>query len=162
MGAEAQVMVWGAAVILAVALNYRQKGDPDAFGLSVMLLMIWVMGRITWAVWSPPQSQALYPLIDYAAGCACFWAWQTKPAPWKLIMAMTFMVQLALHAIFWAAPVVFSTESVGQYTYTSALNAIFAMQLLIVGWRGVRDGVLAGRIGAWVRSRSVSGHHSGG
>lgn len=162
MAPGVQVMLWGAAVIATVALNYRHKGDPDAFGLSVMLLMIWVMGRIMWAILAPPQSQAMYPLFDFLGGATAFLAFQTRIAWWKLALSLFFLAQLCLHSLFWASKALQLPVTINQYEYTAINNAIFAMQLSVVGWRGVRDGVLASRIRAWVRHRPGLGHHSRG
>jgi hypothetical protein len=153
MSPAIQVLLWGIATALAVLVNFRRQGDPDALGLAVMILLIWIMGRVTGALWSPPQSMASYPVIDFIAGCVAATAWSTRPAPWKIVLAGLFLLQCLGHAAFWSARF-FHGPGVDLLTYTAANNCIFAVQLAVVGWQGVHDGILAGSAGPRMRRRA--------
>jgi hypothetical protein len=129
---EAQLAAWGAATMAPFILNLGMRRGPDAVGLSIMLVLIWVLGRVFWSLWSPPASMQLYPLIDAAAGMTAFTAWMTRPTWWKLVLTGLFLVQLALHVAFWAAQPVEGSLS----RYIALNNLCYAMQLVVVAWPG--------------------------
>lgn len=161
MPASLQIALWGAATAMVVLLNFRRKGDPDGLGLAVMILLIWIMGRVTGTLWSPPESMASYPVIDFLAGCTAANAYRTRPAAWKLLLAGLFLLQCLGHAAYWSARF-FHGPNVDLLTYTSVNNAIFAVQLAVVGRQGVGNGVLAGSSRAWMRARLGARDRAGG
>lgn len=148
MSYEIQLLLWGVAVCLPVMLNIMTK-RVDAVGLSAMLLLTWCFGRITAALYSPPESMTFYPLVDAACGVTAFAAWVTRRAWWKLALTGLFGLQLALHASYWVSWVIDPTDKAALYTYVLANNLVFASELLLVGGgalvdvaRGIGHGML--------------------
>ncbi len=80
MTSTAQVIAWGIATVAPLILNMSMKRGPDAIGLSAMLLLIWVLGRVSWALWTPPESMAINPFVDAVAGMTVFAAWLSRRA----------------------------------------------------------------------------------
>lgn len=156
MSYEVQILMWGAAAIIPVLLNLHTK-RTDALGLSVMMLLTWVLGRITGALYSPPESMALYPIVDMACGIICFAAWATQRAWWKLALTGLFGLQCLLHAAFWLAWVADPTDKATLYRYVLANNLVFASELIIVAGGAVGD--VARSSSHWVLDRARSVRH---
>lgn len=155
MSTELQIVLWGVAVALPVLLNTVTGRHPDAVGLSVMILLIWAMGRVFGALYTPPESMQWYPVVDCAAGITCFVAWRERPALWKLGLVTAFVLQCALHAAFWLAwP---AAGSLLRYIVFN--NIIFAWELCLVGGPGVV--ALARDVGFRLSRRSRARRHAG-
>jgi len=154
MTAELQIALWGAATCGPVLLNTATKRSADALGLSSMILLTWVMGRVLNALYTPPESMSLYPVIDMLAGATVFSAWATRPRWWKLALVALFTAQCALHAAFWLAwP---SPGSLVRYLWVN--NSLFALQLICVGAPG--GGQLARDTLAWMSRSPWARHHA--
>lgn len=132
---SAQIIGWGVAACAPLLINLALK-KTDAVGLSVMLLMGWCFGRITGALYAPPDSMTLYPIVDAACGITAFAAWSTKKAPWKLALVGLFIVQCCGHLAFW---VTYPTDNASLWRYIALNNLWFALQLLCVAGGGVWD-----------------------
>lgn len=130
-----QLMLWGIAVSIPVIVNLLLKRS-DALGLSAMLLLTWVFGRISGALYSPPESMALYPVVDAACGITAFVAWKTKKAPWKLALTGLFIVQCCTHLAFWVA---YPTDNASLWRYIAINNLWFGLGLVCVAGGGVWD-----------------------
>lgn len=157
MTPELQVSLWGFAAAAPVLLNIFTRRSSDALGLSGMILLIWVMGRVLWALYTPPDSMALYPVIDAMAGATAFGAWATRRQAWKIALTWLFVLQCALHAAFWVAyPTVQSGGILLRYLQLN--NAIFACQLICVGAPG---GVQLSRdVSGWLSRRAWFRDHA--
>lgn len=150
MSVGIQIMLWGIAVSIPVIVNLLAKRS-DALGLSAMLLLTWVFGRITGALYSPPESMALYPVVDAACGVTAFIAWRTHRAPWKLALVGLFVLQCCTHLAFWVA---YPTDNASLWRYIAINNLWFSLELVCVAGGGVWDvarGALSHLLG---RSRS--------
>lgn len=153
---EAQVAAWGAAVTVPLILNVFTRQGSDALGFSAILVFIWVLGRVFAAVWTVPDSMAMYPLIDMLAGMTAFRAWQTQPERWKLVLTALYVGQCASHVAFWQAwPL---PGSLLRYLWV--LNSLFALQLICVAWPG--GSRVAHLLFAWVSHRPGLVHHTRG
>lgn len=154
MSAELQIALWGVAVCTPVLLNIATKRSADALGLSGMILLMWVMGRVLGAVYTPPESMSFYPVMDAMAGATAFYAWSSDRRAWKLGLVILFTAQCALHVAFWLAwP---SPGSLLRYLWVN--NSLFALQLICVGSPGVRD--VARRLVGWLSRRPWARHHA--
>lgn len=147
MPASTQLLLWGIAVCIPVILNLAAK-KTDAVGLSAMLLLTWVFGRVTAALYPVPEAMSLYPIVDAACGITAFVAYRSRPALWKLLLASLFMLQCILHVAFWAA-----WPAPGSlYRYVFANNALFLLELLCVSGPGGFS-VVAHLVGSGVPDR---------
>lgn len=153
MDARYQVMLWGLAVCVPLLLSLGTR-KTDALGLSAVLLLTWCFGRVTSALYSPPESMALYPLVDAMCAITAFAAWRTRPAPWKFILGSLFVLQCALHFAFWIA----WPMSGSLYRYVVANNILFALELVIVSVPGGRDVVARAAGGRVFGGRGLRAH----
>lgn len=132
MTAELQTTLWGVAVMIPVVLNIATKRDADALGISAMILLIWTISRVFWALYTPPESMAWYPVIDSLAAGTCLTAWVTIRRWWKLALVVLFTTQCVLHAAFWLT----WPEYQSLLRYVVANNILFALELLCVAAPG--------------------------
>jgi len=164
MSESMQILVWGAAVAAVVGVNlYNRSDDPDAAGLSMMLLILWVLSNLLEGLYQPPDSMKIYPLMDLAAGLTAYLAWRTRKVAWKLGLAYLFVIQLAAHFSFWAPAFVAELRGfppvTGDFsTYKIVLNVVFILQLILVGGVGVSH--VASRILAAVRASPLLSRHT--
>lgn len=134
MSTELQIFLWGIATVFPLALNLATKRGPDALGLSCMLVLIWSLGRVFGALYTPPESMQWYPVIDLCAGLTALSAWMTRKAWWKLALAYLYVGQLAAHTAFWAAwP---SDGSLIRYLWVN--NSLCALQIACLAYPGAR------------------------
>jgi len=133
MKPEFQIAAWGAATIAPLLLNALTRQKADAIGIAAMLVMIWSIGRVLSALWTPPESMAIYPLIDTLAGMTVFYAWMAGDrAPWKLVLTGLYVGQCATAFSFWMAwP---AEASLLRYLWVN--NTLYALQLLTVASPG--------------------------
>lgn len=157
MSAQAQICLWGAAVLMPLFLNSLMRRGPDALGLSSMLAMIWAFERVMWALWAPPDCMRLYPIIDAVAGATAFTAWLTRRKPWKLCLSLLFLAECGLHFDFWLA----WPANANLYSYILMNNLLFAAQLLFAASPGVLSVVLASGLVGSVPGRARTVHYPG-
>lgn len=154
MTAEMQTAAWGIAVAIPVLLNVMSKRSADALGLSGMILLTWVLSRVFWAFYEPPEAMQWYPVIDCAAGITVWAAWITRRAWWKMALVMLYVGQCITHTAFWAAwP---SDGSLLRYLWVN--NSLFACQLICVAYPGGRHVAL--RTLSWVSDRARRMDHA--
>jgi hypothetical protein len=141
-----------------IASRFDFKGFIDAFGLSVMIVIIWAITNLMAALFDPPMSKALHWLIDFVGLSVCIMAWRTHHELWKLFLAALFLIQLGLHALFW---VEWQTQPHGNmlYEYVFGLNMIWLVQLAVTAWPGGR--YVVGRLLAWSFPRRGLDHGQG-
>lgn len=138
MSEAAQIVLWGFVALIPFGLNTwalrdDYHGHVDAVGLSIMLILMWALYNL--ALVSPPgqpQNMLVLTAMDVIATGVCAAAWVTQPKPYKLILALLFVLQLALHAAFWLA---WPRDGL-LFNYKALLNATFALQLLTAAWPG--------------------------
>ena len=135
MSAEIQTALWGAATFLPVGLNLLGKRESDALGLSVMIVLIWVLGRVFWAFYPIPDCVNLYPVIDGLAAITCFTAFASRRATWKAVLGSLFLAQLALHTAY-AIAYVRDPGIPIFYRYIGENNIIYALELFCAAWPG--------------------------
>ena len=154
MPVSQQIMLWTLAVIAPVILNLSIRRGSDALGLSAMLLLAWCLGRITGALYSPPESMALYPIVDALSGAIAFVAWRTRPAWWKLALVGLFVTQSTLHAAFWLA----WPQGASLYHYVLVNNVLFIGELITVSVPG--GAYVLGRTLGYLSDRARGVHHA--
>lgn len=95
--------------------------------LSVLLAESWAISNIGWQ-WN---MLALYPVLDLVTACVSFALWHETKARWLGVFTYISASQLVLHAAY---------EILGQkfqLTYLFLLDTTFALELLVVSWRGI-------------------------
>lgn len=141
MTPQQQVLAWGLATATPLIINAATRRGPDAKGLSVMLLWIWVACRVCGALYTPPESVQWYPLMDVMAGAVCLAAWRTERALWKLVLVGLFVLQLAGHTAFWIHVLRVgwpgAKDDGGFYRYVAINNTLCALELLTASSPGV-------------------------
>ena len=141
MPAETQLLAWSIAVLAMMAFNTFSQ-DPDAKGLAILMALVWAMSNVLAALYEPPESMRLYPVMDVVAGVAAYAAWMRRRAVWKIVLAWLFFAQCLVHVAFWlhearAEFVREATDAGNLVTYVMALNVLTALQLGCTGSSGV-------------------------
>lgn len=131
------------ALIALFSLSMLNWRNLDALGASVMLALIWACCMVLAALYEPPDSMGLYPVLDAMGGASAMVIWFRRPALWKLALAGCFLVQCVLHVAFWW----FGFPPLSQYA--RVLDILFALQIACVGAPGAWNVVslAAGRLG---------------
>jgi hypothetical protein len=135
MSVDLQIALWGLAVCSPFAVNLSIRKDVDAIGISGMLVLIWIAGRVLWVALGPPDCAALNPVIDAVAGATVFGAWLTRKALWKLALCSLYIGQIALafdYAWHWDSRELF-------ISYLQLNNTLFVGQILCVLFPGAVD-----------------------
>lgn len=117
----------GLGCIVALILAY---GDDKLFVIGGLLTATWVGAMLLWwynALW-------LLPLFDLAVGAMAVRFWLGDGAAWALSIVFITTYRLAAHAIDWF------THSAFFVSYAHAINALFALQLIIIASTGGADG----------------------
>ena len=114
--------------------------------IAQMLCGVWAGAMLLWfynALWA-------MPLLDLAVGVAAVRVWLGTGRGWALSIAIVTLLRLVAHVIDW------STHSAFFVGYAHALNALFALQLVIIASTGGADG--RRRFISWLRRlRSLGG-----
>jgi hypothetical protein len=114
--------------------------------IAQMMAGVWMTGITLWhlnLLW-------LLPLFDLAIGAMAMRYWLGGAESWSLSIAFLTIYRLAAHVIDWL------THSAFFVGYAHALNALFALQLIIIASTGGADG--RHRLIHWFRRlRSVGG-----
>lgn len=159
MSHELQILIWGAAVVATVGVNFFDRKNPDALGVALMILMLWVSGRVIGLFYDPPASMQFDSVTDMAAGLVVLAAWWTRRSSWKLATAVLFLVMILNHAAFWLSP---RGEDAFLW-YLKLRNTLFALQLICVAGPGVRyvGDRVAGALSPWLRRHIDHVPHQG-
>lgn len=99
------------------------------------------MSRVISFYTDAPWSMVHYPAEDLVMLTLAFGWWQVRRERWALILALLFLSQLFLHALYW-----FDNMS-SLRGYVIANNALFILQLLTLTTAG------GGHALGWVRDR---------
>lgn len=116
----------GLGCIVALVLAY---GDDRLFVIGGLLTAMWAGAMLLWwcnALW-------LLPLFDLTVGAMAIRFWIGDGASWSLSIAFITTYRLAAHAIDWF------THSAFFVSYAHAINALFALQLIIIASTGGAD-----------------------
>lgn len=112
--------------LTALVFSY---GNGRALIIGQMLTAVWAGAMLLWfynAMW-------LLPLLDLAVGAAAVLFWLEELSDWSMAVALLVLNRLALHVINW---ITLSHFFVG---YAHALNALFALQLIVIASTGGAD-----------------------
>ncbi len=120
----------------------------DAFGCAAMLAVFWTMGRFFNAFLDPPDSMALYPVIDLIGTIVAYNLWSQRGSIWRLGLTYCFATQCVLHLCFWVA---WATDNRWLYEYVLLNNLIFILELGLVGSSGAVHAVHS--LGRYLRRR---------
>jgi hypothetical protein len=156
MDVHAQIALWFIATIFPFCLNSLVNRNPDAIGLSGMIVVGWCFERICWVIWSPPEAMTLYPVMDVVLGLTTLAAWGTRPAWWKLALTAAFLFQCCLHVAFWGA---YPLGGASVARYEAVLNCSYAVELCLVASSGL--GHVARMALDRMFTRSWHSHHAG-
>lgn len=142
-----------------VGVNAFDRRNPDALGVSLMILMMWCAQIVLQSLYTPPASMQLDSIMDLVAGLVVLAAWWTRRSFWKLATAVLFLVMILNHAAFWLSP----KGEVELLTYLKLRNSLFALQLLCVAGPGVRyvGNSVAGALSTWLRRHIGHVPHQG-
>lgn len=159
MSAAGQILIWGAAVCAVVGVNAFDRRNPDALGVSLMILMMWCAQIVLQSLYTPPASMQLDSIMDLVAGLVVLAAWWTRRSAWKLATAVLFLVMILNHAAFWLSP----RGDEAFLSYLKLRNTLFALQLLCVAGPGVRyvGSSVAGALSPWLRRHIGHVPHQG-
>src|SRR5690242_18042805 len=92
----------GLVVLLSIYAN-RERYDRhvDLVGCALMLFAFWCISNVLWALYGSPDAMRLYPAMDLIGTAVCCALTVRRPAYWKACLALLFLTQCALHALFW-------------------------------------------------------------
>ncbi len=143
--------LFAALVVIPLALNwaasrYDFKNYADAYGVSVMLVLFWIITNLMQFIFSPPTSKLLHPLIDFGGLAFCLLSNRANPEKWKVILGGLFLTQLGLHGLFW---VEWATQPARYmlYNYQLGVNIVWLLELAVTGSPGGR--YVVGRVVDW-------------
>lgn len=128
-----------------LAALWMARGDARLFLIAQMLCVVWLGAMSLWfmnAMW-------VLPLFDLAVGLAAVAAWVERKSGWARSLVVLTFLRLTAHAANWL------TDSAFFVGYAHVLNALFALQLIIVAGAGGADA--RRRLSDWLRFRRVGG-----
>lgn len=133
------ILAVGSALTLVMA-------EGRALLLAQMLAAVW-LGAMTLWYW---DMLWLLPVLDLAIGATAIRFWMLDGSAWSLSFAFVTLYRLAAHVFAWL------THSAFFVGYAHTLNALFALQLIIIASTGGADG--RRRFVSWLRRlRRVGG-----
>jgi hypothetical protein len=110
----------------ACGAAWRCRADRARRLVSCALLALWGCANLLWQ-W---DALHLLPLADFAVALLALLIWTENPKPWAALVLALAYFRLALHA---GNEVSGGTFLVG---YIHALNALYALQLVVVSFSG--------------------------
>ena len=113
-----------------VALWFASFAGVHQLMIAKMLAMVWAGAISLWHL----NSLWLLPLLDLSVGAVAIRYWLGDGAQWSLAIAFVTTYRLAAHVVEWL------TQSAFYVGYAHALNALFALQLIIIASTGGADG----------------------
>lgn len=130
-----QLMVWFLAVLAVNALCLAIPRNNEARAMGLLLGGLWLASNALVGIYGVPEGMRLYPLLDLMGGVYAFAAWRKQPVLWSFALLWSFVLLVLCHAAFWLTQWFgYGAASVPQYTI--AINGLFAVQLICVGWPG--------------------------
>lgn len=145
------------AIVLAVSA-YCSWRDFHRFGdvLGAAQLLMVILGlSIICRGYAPPGgvgNMIWLSLIDLGGLMMSAYWFVTRRATWGFVLCFTFIAQLCAHAGFWRG---WFLGNDTRYAYILCLNLLAVVQLVAVGWPGVRH--VARDIGSLLHDRRLWG-----
>jgi hypothetical protein len=132
-----------AAVFLICFYAYRSRPDKyaDLMGVSVMMVMALAVSNLVHTMYGFPEAMLAFPVIDLMLVAMIFRAWMKNREAWKVVVVSAIVVQLMLHLVsifMWKTG---ALTMHGLYVYVVALNGLFVVQLLTLGFVGASHGL---------------------
>lgn len=126
-------------VVLPVLINgIAMRQAPrhgDAFGLSVMILAIWVAQTALGLIFPAPERAGFNAGFDTIAALAVLGCWVTNRSPWLLALLSLYVVQVYLGSAFWWGWEVFN-HGMKYGDYVRWNNVIWLLELVCVSVAG--------------------------
>ncbi len=120
-------------LITWVAWTAGRTGLGDALGASAALFLTWVVSASATHLGMIPDSWIIYPSMDaLVGGWVALIAYQ-RPAAWKIVLLVLFILENVLHVAFWAQP---AKPDALLFSYTAALDVLFGLQLAVAAFPG--------------------------
>jgi multisubunit Na+/H+ antiporter MnhF subunit len=144
------------AMLAVCALSFwaylsRPRNYADLMGVSVLLLVVFVVQNLIVVFFEFPDAILASPVLDLALAMMIYRSWRENRERWKVVVTATLVAQLMLHV---AVIAVWRGEDLtqrGLYLYVVAVNAFFILQLLTLGSVGAGHGL--GRLRHWLLNR---------
>jgi hypothetical protein len=144
------------ATLAACALSFwaylsRPRKYADLMGVSVLLLVVFVVQNLIVVMFRFPDAILAAPVLDVALAAMVYRSWVEHRERWKVVITASLVAQLTLHV---AVIALWRTEALtqqGLYLYVVAVNAFFILQLLTLG--SVGAGHALGRLRHWLLDR---------
>lgn len=133
----------------------RPRKYADLMGVSVLLLVVFVVNNVIVTLFDFPDAILASPVLDLALAVMIFRSWEANRDPWKVVLVAALVAQLMLHL---SAVALWRTDALtqsGLHLYVVSVNAFFTLQLLTLGSVGAGHGLDCLR--RWVSDR---GRHS--
>jgi hypothetical protein len=125
-------------VLPAVINGVAMRGDPkhgDAFGLSLMILALWV-GQTALSLFMPIPNRAGYNAVfDFIALLTILGCWMRHRAAWMPLLMGLYVTQIYLACAFWWGWTAFD-RAIGYGDYAQANNLIWFAELVCVSATG--------------------------
>ncbi len=143
-------------MLAACALSWwaylsRPQRYADLMGVSVLLLVVFVVQNVIVTLFDFPDAILASPILDLALAAMIFRSWEENREPWKVVLVASLVAQLVLHV---AAIALWRTDALtqsGLHLYLVSVNAFFILQLLTLGSVGAGHGLDCLR--RWVSDR---------
>jgi hypothetical protein len=144
------------ATLAVCALSFwaylsRPREHADLMGVSVLLLVVFVVQNLIVVMFRFPDAILASPVLDVALAAMVYRSWVEHRERWKVVITASLVAQLTLHV---AVIALWRTEALtqqGLYLYVVAVNAFFILQLLTLG--SVGAGHALGRLRHWLLDR---------
>lgn len=142
---EVLQVVFPILAVLPVLINgVAMRRDPrhgDAFGLSVMVLAIWIAQTAVGVVFAAPDRSGFNAGFDTIAALAVLGCWVTNRSPWLLGLLSLYLAQVYLASAFWWGWELFN-HGMKYGDYVGWNNVIWLLELVVLsvagGWGVVR------------------------
>lgn len=139
--------MFGVACMCVYAINAWANAETrnryaDALGASVLLCIGYGMSNLLVGLYGFPEAVLAFPVLDMALLFLVARAARKNMEPWKLIIALLLVFQLAIHASFIGRWHIEGIEYDDLWRYAFLNNGVFALQLLTVGSAGFGHAVV--------------------
>jgi hypothetical protein len=129
----------------------RPRKYADLMGVSVLLLVAFVVQNLIVALFRFPDAVLASPVLDVALAVMVYRSWLEHREGWKVIITGSLVAQLTLHV---AVIALWRNEGLtehGLHLYLVAVNSFFIVQLFTLGSVGAGHGL--GRLRDWLLNR---------
>jgi hypothetical protein len=129
----------------------RPRKYADLMGVSVLLLVAFVVQNLIVALFRFPEAVLASPVLDVALAVMVYRSWLEHGERWKVVITASLVAQLTLHV---AVIALWRNEALtqhGLHLYVVVVNAFFIVQLFTLGSVGAGHGL--GRLRDWLLNR---------